>query len=220
VRSFTLARAVCVLGLMVWSVPALAALNGSAALRSQSLGAGQYRNQVTVQNTGDTTIGTLWFAWIPGQNYLPSQPTNIVSPPGWTALVTTAGAPDGYGIRWTANASSRIPVGGTLSGFGFDGSDAPAVLSGNAPNAPTTPILTSFFYIGNAFGDPGLRFVASVVPPCPVDWDGNGTRQPADIFAFLTSYFNGEARADFNANGTREPGDIFAFLTAYFVGCP
>jgi hypothetical protein len=29
---------------------------------------------------------------------------------------------------------------------------------------PLTPTTTSFFYIGNAFGDPGLQFVVNVVP--------------------------------------------------------
>jgi subtilisin-like proprotein convertase family protein len=54
---------------------------------------------------------------------------------------------------------------------------------------------------------------------CAVDFDNNGVRQPADIFAFLNAYFANDPRADWNNNGTREPADIFAFLNAYFAGC-
>jgi hypothetical protein len=57
---------------------------------------------------------------------------------------------------------------------------------------------------------------------CPVDFDGNGVRQPADIFAFLNAYFGdppGNLRTDFNGDQQRTPSDIFAFLSAYFVGC-
>jgi hypothetical protein len=64
-------------------------------------------------------------------------------------------------------------------------------------------------------------------PSCRIDFNNNGTREPADIFAFLTAYFAPStpvAQIDFNCNTTREPADIFAFLTKYFAndcaGCP
>ncbi len=36
---------------------------------------------------------------------------------------------------------------------------------------------------------------------------------------FLTVYFVAEPGADFNQDGGRTPADIFAFLTAYCAGC-
>lgn len=61
---------------------------------------------------------------------------------------------------------------------------------------------------------------ANVPTPCPCDWDENGTIEVADIFAFLASWFAGEARADFDGeNGVGVP-DIFAFLACWFAGCP
>lgn len=57
------------------------------------------------------------------------------------------------------------------------------------------------------------------LPPCAVDFNSDGVRTPADIFAFLNLYFAGDAAADFNSDGLRTPADIFSFLNAYFAGC-
>jgi hypothetical protein len=53
-----------------------------------------------------------------------------------------------------------------------------------------------------------------------VEFNQDGQKSPADIFAFLTAYFANDPRADFDGNGSRQPADIFAFLTAYFSSCP
>jgi hypothetical protein len=50
------------------------------------------------------------------------------------------------------------------------------------------------------------------------DFNADGVRTPADLFAFLNAYFAGEARTDVSGNGVRAPEDIFAFLTLYFTG--
>jgi hypothetical protein len=54
--------------------------------------------------------------------------------------------------------------------------------------------------------------------PCPADHDGSGIVAVADIFAFLSDWFAGDA--DFDGSGATEVGDIFAFLAAWFQGCP
>lgn len=54
--------------------------------------------------------------------------------------------------------------------------------------------------------------------PCAADFDGNGTRETADIFAFLVAWFGGEPGAlDFG--GVPGVPAIFAFLAAWFAGC-
>jgi probable HAF family extracellular repeat protein len=56
--------------------------------------------------------------------------------------------------------------------------------------------------------------------PCSADFDQSGTVAVPDIFAFLATWFAGDARADFDGvNGIAVP-DIFAFLSAWFAGCP
>lgn len=139
-----------------------ASLTGTATL-APSIIAGGTHYGASVSNTGTTTIGSFWFAWIPGQFYLNAVPTTISSPAGWTGQVV--GGAGASSILWQANsAASYIPVGGTLSGFGFNSTDNTAFMSGNAVNFPSTPVTTSFFYSGAAFSDAGYRFVATVVP--------------------------------------------------------
>jgi hypothetical protein len=139
------------------------ALQGTATVTPTQLTATSWRYDIAISNTGDTPIGTLWFAWIPGQNYLTSQPTSITSPASWTPA--TIGSGSNWSVRWTAaNTSVDVNAGGSLTGFSFVSSMSPTALAGNSPSFPTTPVTTSFFYIAGAFGDPGYRFVASVVP--------------------------------------------------------
>ena len=97
---------------------------------------------MTLQNTGTTPIGALWFARddIAGTNLINTFDMTVgasAAPTGWTAIVTHNGPPndqgapwtDGYGILWTANTpQDRLLPGATLAGFDF----RPA--SGNSPS--------------------------------------------------------------------------------------
>lgn len=58
--------------------------------------------------------------------------------------------------------------------------------------------------------------VASFTLPASGDFNGDGSKTPADIFAFLNAYFAGGVIGDFDGDGVRAPADIFAFLNAYF----
>lgn len=106
-------------------------------------------------------IGTFWFAWIPGQDYMVNAPTSVTSPTGWTSTVTHANtATDGYAIRWVAGAGSLIQPGQSLT-FQFTSLETPAQLAGNSPFFPTTPEMTSFVYDGAPFSANSARFVVT-----------------------------------------------------------
>ena len=76
---------------------------------------------LTLNNTGSTTIGTMWYSWIPGEDFMGSAPTNVLSPTGWTDAITHSGSSDGYAIQWTATSSaSDLAAGNSLLGFSFD----------------------------------------------------------------------------------------------------
>ncbi len=71
-----------------------------------------------------------------------------------------------------------------------------------------------------ALGGPNGRGVFYLRPAsCAADFDGNGQREVADIFAFLSAWFDGDPAA-YEFGGTPGVPAIFAFLSAWFAGCP
>jgi hypothetical protein len=148
---------------------AVAALGGSADLTPNTI-AGGYHDSIAIHNTGNTTIGTFWFSWIRGYDFMPHSPTNIVTPAGWNMTVFGGPYPaDGYSILWQASAPANyLAAGSSLSGFAFDTVDSPTVLAGlttlTNPPTPNRHVVTSFFYVGPAEADPGFEFDVNIVP--------------------------------------------------------
>ena len=132
-------------------------LMADAIITSEAIDETTYHYAVTLNNAGTTTIGTFWFAWIPGPNYMPTVPMNIVSPAGWTASITHNGPGDGYGILWMASAT-LMPAGGPSLTFEFDSATTPAEMAGIAVGHPGVPVLRSFVYIAGPTLDGGFQF--------------------------------------------------------------
>ncbi|MGA2253609.1 MAG: PEP-CTERM sorting domain-containing protein [Thermoguttaceae bacterium] len=134
-----------------------------------AVGPGTYA--LTLNDTGSTTIGTFWYAWEPGQDFMPgAKPTSILSPPGWTDTITGSGtSSDGYAIQWTAtSAANDLAAGGSLGGFEFDSTlSATQLTSGVSPPYPTFPVGTSVAYTGAPFSSSGDTFVVSTAVPEP-----------------------------------------------------
>jgi len=108
------------------------------------LGPGEYQYNITLHNTGSGPIGVYWFSWVPGAGFLSAQPTNVMSPSGWTDQLTNNGA----AIMWMSTGSS-LAGGDKLTGFSFDSTETPAQLAGTfmgtGPNAGDA-ITTSYVY--------------------------------------------------------------------------
>ncbi len=141
----------------------------SATITASQLDSTHWQYSLTLTDTGSTTVGTFWFAWIPGQDFLATLPISITDPTGWSHIVTGGTPGDGFAIQWKAtSASSDIASGGTLAGFSFESTDTPSEISGNSVFFPSTPVLTSFIYPGTPFHndvggfDSGFQFTASV----------------------------------------------------------
>jgi PEP-CTERM motif-containing protein len=153
----------------------------TADLTPTKIGPSLYQYSVTLHDTGTTNIGTFWFGWVPGQNFMSSSPTSILSPTSWMDAVTHGGPGDGYAIQWVAsNPGAALTPGNSLSGFVFDSTMTPSQMAGFSTDHPAYPVGTSFVYIGPPFGDPGYQFVATVN-------EVSTTPEPSSLLLFGTS---------------------------------
>ena len=151
-----------------------AGISATATYTDTQISPGVYQYDFTLNNTGNTTIGTFWFAWVPGAGFLSAAPTAVINPAGWTDTVTNAGA----AIRWTTT-TNLLTAGQSLSGFEFDSTETPTQLLGNFTGTGTgagDPVATSFVYIAAPLADPGFQFV-----PTPAQ-----TPEPESLVLTLT----------------------------------
>jgi hypothetical protein len=171
---------------------AAAAELAAGVILYQQIDATTFRYTIDLNNTGTTTVGTLWYSWVPGEDFLPASPTNVVGPTGWTATVTQEFANDGFGIQWV-NTVSPLASGNTLLGFRFDSHSTPAELRANSLVETTIPVGTSFIYAGlpEAPGDNGFQFTIAPTthpwtnPFLPLDIDNNGRVSAQDALAVI-----------------------------------
>jgi hypothetical protein len=130
-------------------------------------GGGTYDYTLTMSDPNSSTspVGSFWFGWIPGQFYLPSSPSSVQTPVGWTdSIVPGSGA---FSIQYVASSSASYIAAGTSLNFGFVSTDTPAVLAGNAPNFPGTPVTTTVAYGAGLFSSPSATIVLNVNVPEP-----------------------------------------------------
>lgn len=145
---------------LVLAAPAGAALSASATVSSQQAGPDSWQYSLTLQNTGTTPIGSYWFGWVPFYDLLPSMPTSVNSPNGWTGTP----ASDYFGVgsaRWV-NTTNPLQPGQTMSGFQFTSPDSPSAINGTSFYAGF-PVEESYVYIGAPETDPGFAFRTNTV---------------------------------------------------------
>jgi len=145
-----------------------ASLMATASFTYTQPTAGTYEYDLTLNNTGTTTIGTFWFSWVPGAGFLSATPTNVQAPAGWADTITNAGR----AVRWTTSTNLLTP-GASESGFIFDSTLSPAALEAIFPGPGTgtgDPVDTFYVYIAAPLADPGFGGVAAVATPEPNTW--------------------------------------------------
>lgn len=119
-------------------------------------GSGPYTYDITFSDSASSTspIGSIWYAWVPGQFFLPGTPSGASAPSGWTANIVA------NSIQFTANsAANDIPIGGSLSGFTYNASFSPSTLFGTANSGKSDA------YMAGLETDAGeIFFVTQTVP--------------------------------------------------------
>jgi hypothetical protein len=145
-----------------------ATLSASGQL-SGTAAAGAFNYTLTLNNSGASTtnIETFWFSWVPGSDFMAVNPTDIVSPAGWTNQVTHVGAGDGFAIQFVTSTGPLAP-GGSLT-FTFTTTSSPATMAGDSPFFPGVPIGTSFVYSGSPLTGVSDEFVVETVTGPPAN---------------------------------------------------
>ena len=134
---------------------ASAAESASATMIATQISGG-YHYAITLNDTGTTTVGTFWFAWVPGLNFMSVVPTNVQAPSGWMATMVSS---NGNSILYVA--TTPLGAGQSLSGFSFDSTLTPAQMTGPASGG-NYEVVTSFVYSGMPFSDAGFQFNPTV----------------------------------------------------------
>ena len=144
----------------------------SATISSTQLDPTDWQYNLTLSDPGTTDVGTFWFSWVPGEDFMGIAPTGVLSPTSWSDNITHGGASDGYAIQWVATPGDELTPGNSLGGFQFDSTISPTAIEGNSPFYPTMPVLTSFTYQGAPFSDNGFQFVVQQAAAAPEPVDG------------------------------------------------
>jgi hypothetical protein len=151
-------RAAVVFLCLTMAVGTVATVYGQGQIASGTIsgsGAGPYVYNLTFSDSASASspIGSVWYAWVPGQFYLPGVPTSAFAPAGWTATIS------GDSVQYTANSSANyITAGHSLSGFGYDATFSPGTLA-------TTPSSgVSVAYSAGLFSDGGDTFTVQTAP--------------------------------------------------------
>jgi hypothetical protein len=117
-----------------------------------------YTLKLTNSSSSTDNLGTFWFAWEPGEDFLATKPISETTPSGWKATVTHFGASDGYAIQWVAGSGSSLAPGKSLI-FGFESADTPAQIGGVSVIDSGNHVTTSFAYQGAPFSGDSDLFV-------------------------------------------------------------
>src|SRR3954469_7823074 len=147
----------------------MATINASAVISSTPAGAG-FNHSITLTNdsSSNSGIGTFWYSWVPGEDFLATRPTSVTPPPGWPDNITNMGPGDGFAIQFLANSPANDVQPGSSSRFSFTSADSPTSVSGNSAFFPGTPVGTSFVSPQGPFSDAGHQFVMTPAPaPSP-----------------------------------------------------
>jgi hypothetical protein len=146
-----------------------ATINASGVINSVAASGGfTYTIDLTNSSSSNSGIGTFWYGWVPGEDFLATSPTSVVAPTGWTGTITHGGASDGYAIEFVSQSSIYNVAPGSSTVFSFNSTSPPSAVNGNSVFYPSTPVNTAFVYPGAPFSDAGHQFVlSSTATPTP-----------------------------------------------------
>jgi hypothetical protein len=120
-----------VTGLVAGSLQAQGTLSATATITETGMVGSEYEYSLALDNTGSNPINALWYGWTLGSFNLPSVPTSINGPTGWS------GTPFSDSVQFANNSGAAIAPG-SIGLFTFESTTSPTALtSGTTDNDPT-----------------------------------------------------------------------------------
>jgi hypothetical protein len=144
--------AVCVVGFVETS-RGQGSLSAQATLTETGRSGNEYNYTLILTNTGSNPINAFWYGWIVETFDLPSVPTNIKAPTGWTSATSS------QSIRFGNSTGSAIPSGG-IGIFTFESTNDPTAMTSGTNGGTATGNSVAYATV-NAMGlrdqsDPGI----------------------------------------------------------------
>ncbi|MGD0463634.1 MAG: hypothetical protein ABSB74_14200 [Tepidisphaeraceae bacterium] len=138
--------------------------SATGTISATPLGGGEFQYNIALKNTSSdgSDIGTFWFSWIPGHDFMEALPTNITFPTGWSVNITGSNnSSDGNALQFLAGP---LLTPGNTDDFSFESTETLAQITG--PSSYTLPDneTTSFIYHAAPFSDAGSEFTLTPVP--------------------------------------------------------
>jgi hypothetical protein len=97
-------------------------LSAAATIIETGTSGSEFQYSLTLTNTGSNPINAFWYGWTQGSFNLPSVPTSIAGPTGWTATTSSDS------VQFGNSTGSAIAPGSTGS-FTFESTSDPAALT-------------------------------------------------------------------------------------------
>jgi hypothetical protein len=158
VKSFLMALAAA---LAASSASAQPQLIVTGQITAAPAGGGSYDYTVTLHNSASSTVSmeSFWYAWTPGQFYLPTTPTGYFGlPTGWAAV------PFANSVQFYTMSSIDAIAPGGLTSFSYVSVDTPAQEFGTSGYPGHPPVGTSVAYQTSGFGGAADTFVVQPAP--------------------------------------------------------
>jgi len=132
------------------------------------LGGGKFQYNIALTNTSTdgSDIGTFWFSWIPGVDYMEALPTSITAPTGWIFPVTGSdNSSDGNAIEYynIDGTADQLTPGNTFN-FSFDSTEPLSQILGPSTYGSHLPETTAYVYEGFPETDAGFKLNVTAVP--------------------------------------------------------
>lgn len=144
--------AMCMAG-FVEPIQAAGTLSAAATLTETGTSGSEFNYTLILTNTGNNPINAFWYGWIQGSFDLPSVPTSIKAPAGWS------GASSGNSIQFANNTGSAILAGKTGI-FTFQSKSTPAAMTTGTTGGTATGNSVAYATVAamNDFdqSDPGI----------------------------------------------------------------